>query len=227
MAGRPKVDKTRCKIGGCEAVSLGSRYSRLCQAHYDADAAGSRGVCQRKGCKLPRCMPFADGFCDQHHLGKAALTSHENVMMQARLAGKTVTEIAAQMGHAPSTKGSAVSAALNKPSVRAAVELAGAKIGLTTESTMRTILDAQNANKMVLTRDAETGEQVPVPCGPDWDARLRGVEQAAKVIGMYAPTKTETDVTTHNQTLVILPPVSTIGLDHPVKILEVKSKEGA
>lgn len=206
-----------CKISGCTEPSKGARYFRLCEAHY-ACAKSDRGQCQHRGCKTPRCMPYADGYCEQHHPGKQALTTHEKMIMDGAVAGKPLAQIAKEVGMRPGN----VAKVLGKPTVRAAVEVESVRTGFTTGHVMQTLMDATKAEKVLVTRDRESGEPVPVPAGPDWDIRLRACEMGTKVLGLNAPVKTEQDVTTTNQTLVILPPVSQIGLDHPVKVLERK-----
>lgn len=218
--GRPKKAKNApgiCKLALCGEVSLGSRYFRLCQKHYDADSGGDRGECTRKGCKQPRILPYADGLCGEHHPGAKAMTSHEKILIEGALAGRTTKQLAAQLDVAPAT----VNAKLNSPTMRAVVEKAAEKTGLTTEHIMQTLKDATGADKVMLGRD-EVGAPVPVECGPDWDTRLRASELGAKILGMNAPVKTETDVNTQQSVLVVLPAVKTIGLDHPVKVIEAK-----
>lgn len=220
--GRPKKEKNHpgeCKLAGCSEVSLGSRYSRLCEAHY-AIANNERGTCEHKGCKDPRCLPYADGYCEKHHPGKQALTSHEKTMMDRALAGASIKAIAAEVGISPS----AVGAKLSSPTMRAVVEAASIKSGLTTEHIMQTLKDATAAEKVMIARDPD-GDPIPVEIGPDWDMRLRASELGAKVLGMMAPTKTETDVQTQHQVLVVLPAKAAVPLNHPVKIIEVRTAE--
>lgn len=207
-----------CKISGCARPSMGTRYHRLCREHFSC-ANGDRGTCERKGCKAPRCQPYGDAYCEQHHPGMANLTTHEKIMMDRVLAGVPISQIAAEVGITPS----AVSAKLSSPSMRAVVERASEKVGLTTERVMGTLKATMEADKIVLSRDRKSGQPVPITVGPDWDTRLRAAEMVAKLLGLFASVS-EQDVNTAQLTMVVLPPQQTIALNHPVKVLEANAK---
>ena len=170
---------------------------------------------------MPRCVPYSDGKCEKHHLGRQSFTSHEKIMIEGSLAGKPITAIAKEVGLNPAT----VAKKLSHPRMREIAEIASRKTGVTTEKALLAVGRALEAQKILLGRDRETGEPIPVVVGPDHETQLKAADTFFRFGPGMAPTRIEQDPQTVHQTLVILPAKSDIPLGTKVKVLDVKTKE--